>query len=847
MKPLVRLFSTHLLTVSSAATILGIGVAPSLSQLIPSKILVVIVSGILLMLIFVLFLQKDRKFIYLLLPLLLLCCGYLHGIKHLQSPESKHHIYNIIYKKTEVVLLGQLQKMPSFNGEISRALFAIHSLQQKGESQRADAGGLVQLSMRGKWPKEIQPGDMLLVRAEVKRPHSFHTPGAFDYARFLAQKDIWIHGFIRSHLFIKKLEEPGSVWEKIVFSPQRTRTRIGIFLDEHLKPQKAAAYRALLLGDRSRVGETTLELFKSSGTFHILAISGLHLSVIAILLYASLYFLLSRSERLLLFYPVKKIVAFLTIPLLIFYAMLAGMNSPVTRAVIMSSVVLVTLCIDRKKSPAALISIAALIILTKEPNVLFTVSFQLSFAAIIGILIVVPLLEKILRKDQHNKRIQSTIVKLGRYVVSLFIVSIAATIATAPFSITAFHRMSLIGPVANIFVEPLICLWTLPTGIAAMVFIKLWPGLSIFLLNLGYSGFDLALHLLTWLTRLPFSFTYLPSPPATVYLSIILIVSGGSALYYIKTWKGAGLALLLGVIALFLLVYPPQLPRTRLPRVSFIDLGQGSSTVIETEDRTILIDGGGSSFSARHVGETVIAPFLWNRAIGKIDTIIITHPDADHFNGLQFIVDHFSPDEIWLRDKEGHDSNYRTLINNARDKGIALKIGKAGDEITKGNFRLLCLANLHSINFGESRGVNASNDGLIIQACFNDYCFLFPGDINKAMEHYLLINDKQKLQSEVLLSAHHGARTSNSRDFLSAVHPDYSVVSAGNSSTGYFPHSSFLTSCRQQGIEVFTTAQDGTLEFAFHNQEMQIRRSAKFENSPLYPVQWEMVKHQEKD
>lgn len=837
--------STHLLTVSTASTILGIGVAPSLSQHNLPPIAVASVCAVLITLLTLLFFIKEKVFVYLLLPLSLFCCGYLHGVKHLQSPGSSDHIYNLIHKKAEVVLLGQLQEMPSYNGEISRAVIAIQTLQQKGEIRRQAAKGLVQLSIRGKWPDNILPGDTLLVRADVKRPRSFHTPGAFDYARFLAQKDIWVSGFINSRLFIKKLEGPTNIEEKIAFFPQRVRTGIGTFLDEQLLPEKAAAYRALLLGDRSRVSENSLELFKASGTFHILAISGLHLSVIALLLYTSLYFILSRSERLLLFYPVKKIVASLTIPLLVFYAMLAGMNSPVTRAVIMSSVVLLALCIDKKKSPSPLISVAALIILLRDPNVLFTVSFQLSFAAIIGIVVVVPLLEKILRKGQHNKGLQTTKAKFGRYVLSLLIVSAAATLATAPFSIAAFHRVSLIGPVANLFVEPLICLWALPTGIVALVFSKFWPELSIFLLNIGYSGFDLALYILSWLTRFPFSFTYLPTPPVPLQLSLILIALGGGVLLFKSDRKGAGSALLFAVSGL-LLLFPMATPSgPQLPKVTFIDLGQGSSTLIETGHRRILIDGGGSSFASRDVGETVIAPLLWSKSIGKIDTIIITHPDADHYNGLHFIIDHFSPDEIWVRDKEGHDNNYRNLMKNASDTGVLLKIGKLGDEITGENFRLLCLANLHGMNFGEGRSAGASNGGLIVKACFDNYCFLFPGDINVEMEEYLLV-DETKFQSKVLLSPHHGAKTSNSWDFLSAVHPDYAVVSAASSSRGYFPHASFLKKCGQLGIHVFTTAKDGTIEFSFDKQQMRIRRSAKFENNPLYPLQWVMERSQER-
>jgi competence protein ComEC len=754
----------------------------------------------------------------------------------MQVPQSAQHMYNLIDGKKEAVLLGHLQEMVSSNGEFTRAVMKVLSLQIQGEDKSRPAEGFVQLSMRGTWPENILPGEMFLVRGNVKRPRSFHTPGAFDYARYLAQKDIWITGFIRSPLFITKVDEQKTVTQQLKYLHQRVRTHIGSFLDINLQEDKAAAYRALLLGDRSRVSEDTLELFKAGGVFHILAISGLHLSVIAVLLYAMLYFLLSRSEKLLLYFPVKKIVAFLTIPLLVVYAMLAGMNSPVTRAVIMSSIVLIALCSDRKKSPAALVSIAALIILIQDPNTLFTVSFQLSFAAISAILLTIPLLEKILKKEQQGKQQRPVLLKLGQYILSLFVVSIAATLATAPFSISTFHRISFVGPLANIFVEPLICLWTLPAGMISLVTMGTLPQISCFFLNVGYSAFDLTLNILGWLTRFPFANVYMATPPTLFYLCFFLCCFAGFFFSISRSWKTRTIVSAATLLPILLFSSLPLLKKPQTSTVSFIDLGQGSSTFIETPNKRILIDGGGSSFSDKRVGETVIAPFLWSQGIGNIDTVIITHPDSDHYNGLQFIIDHFAPREIWLRDTQGHDRDYKNLIENAADQGITLITGEAGVKITDKTFQLHCIENLYETDFNKTTQSGASNGGLILQACFDTFCFLFPGDINKKMEHDLL-RRKADLGSQVLLAAHHGAKTSNSLPFLAAVRPSYTVVSSARSSTGYFPHASFLRKCKQQGIRVFTTQNDGTIEFKLAPQMVQINGSTKFKANPLYPLQ----------
>jgi len=834
LKAIASYISIHLLAVLTLFFIAGIWSVPFLSPHIEIKSFTTGIVILLSVLIGALFLQQKTYQALLLLPCLTLSVGYLHGLADFQLPASIEHIYHLAPNNAEVVLTGSLEEMVSYNGKMSKALIKLASIRQKDKIFHQPTHGLVRLSFMGKWPELILPGDQVIIRADIKRPHSFHTPGVFDYARFLAQKDIWITGYIRSPLFIQELSSTQSITYKYRYLPEILRTRIGNFLDQNLEPKFASIYRALLLGDRSNVAPSILELFKASGTFHILAISGLHIGVIAALLYFIFYWILSRSEYILLNFQIRKIVATLTIPVLLGYALLAGMNSPVTRAVIMSSIVLIALCTDRKKSPAPLVAIAALLILIFDPLQLFTVSFQLSFAAIIGIMFLLPLLQNHILGQHPSKNARTSFNIFCRYTLTALLVSVVATLTTAPITISTFNRISTIGPLANLILEPLICLWCLPAGIVSLPFIWISPEIANILLHLGSYGITSALYIAGILTNFSFASIYLPSPPfhhiSLYFICIYLCVQG----YILQSKNRILSALPVLLFVIFLISYLPSAKKIEA-KVSFIDVGQGSATLIETGESTILIDGGGSSFSKRSVGETVIAPFLWNKGINTVDTIIITHPDADHYNGLKYILDHFSPKLIWVRDLYGHDQNYKNFIRLAQEKTDLVSVPIAGDEIHENSMILQCLANLKDQHFKNTRSGHSANTGLIIKGCFKQHCFLFPGDINISMEQFLL-QQHIDLKADTLLSPHHGSKTSNSKEFLSAVSPQKTIVSAGRSNKGYFPHQNFLDICDELDLEVLKTSYHGTIEFILEGNKSILNITQRFQDNPLYPL-----------
>jgi competence protein ComEC len=294
-------------------------------------------------------------------------------------------------------------------------------------------------------------------------------------------------------------------------------------------------------------------------------------------------------------------------------------------------------------------------------------------------------------------------------------------------------------------------------------------------------------------------------------------------------------------VCLLLMLYPPAFlhrnPDDSL-QLTFLDVGQGSATLaLFPSGMTVLIDGGGSSPTTSSVGERVIAPYLWHKGITRLDAVVITHPDADHYNGLGFILKRFSPKQLWVRDRHGHDEGFRQLIHLAEEQQIAVVTPREGMWLGNEDAAdiLECIANIASDNITsvprESR--SSANTGIIIKACSQQYCALFPGDIGRTEEHSL-INRAYNLSAEILLAPHHGSITSNSPEFLAAVSPALMMVSAGRSGNGHFPHDRLEDDCEEKRITLLTTTEHGTLEAIIDRERSQVFGYRKIQNNPLH-------------
>ncbi len=830
--------SRHLLLSITIAFIAGIALSPVITLSETNLLAFRSILFLSLPLLAVLnFLKKSKTVYYLLMPIFV-GIGWHHGFVQLQLPGGVNYIYNRITAKTDVVLIGTMATMAGFDGRTSQVTIEAKSIRMKESVKLLPAKGKILLRLQGSWPDELLPGDTLAIRTELIRPDSFRTPGVFDYAQYLARKGIWITGFVRSPIFLHKLSEKQSFLHTLRYLPERVRTTIGRRIDAAVHGEQNGVYRAILIGDKSHLDENTQEIFKGSGTMHILAISGLHMAIIGTLLYSGIFWILSRSEKLLLRFTLKKWAAFFSLPILCSYGLLAGMNTPVFRAVIMSSIVIISICTNRQKSPGALLAFAAMLILTIDPLQVFTASFQLSFMAIIGILFLLPILKRLLSEANEQFSPLSPKQKIQNYIIAGFLVSLVANVVTGPIALYFFNRFSLIGPAANLIIEPLICLLSLTAGFISIPFIFIKPEIASFFLQVGATGLDAAMHAAAFFSSFSFSTIWLPTPPIWLlffyYSILVTFVSFGRK----RRWE----SILCGVflsLCILLFFYPPEQYLTRNEdnfKMSYLDVGQGTATLVEYPSGfKILIDGGGSSFSTTSVGERIIAPFLWKKGIRKIDAVAITHPDADHYNGLGFIVDHFSPKTLWVRDKKGHDEKYRNLIRQAGKNKVSVSIPAINQNLIEGLESLKCIANISDEETGSENTDSRKdeNTGLVLKACAQEVCALFPGDIGRSREKSLVVEGFY-LKADVLLAAHHGSITSNSSEFLAAVSPNHLLVSAGRSSKGYFPHRGLAKECQDREIDLFTTSDQGTLQIISKKGGYQLLSYKRIGENPLF-------------
>ena len=254
-------------------------------------------------------------------------------------------------------------------------------------------------------------------------------------------------------------------------------------------------------------------------------------------------------------------------------------------------------------------------------------------------------------------------------------------------------------------------------------------------------------------------------------------------------------------------------------RISFLDVGQGTATVIELEGGyTALIDGGGYYSDRFNVGEMLIAPFLWDKRISHLDAVIISHPDADHFNGLPFIIKHFAPEKIWINGDAQSENSYQSLLAIAGSKSGTIHTPVAGEVLFSNNTSTISnVTHLHK----SATNLPDNDRSLVICLATRGKKILFTGDISKNAEK-ILIEKNSPLQANILQLPHHGSTTSSSQAFLQTVSPDFAICSAGKHKPKIFPATDVVARCQKAGIPLYNTATDGTITVTINDEALSI-------------------------
>lgn len=257
-------------------------------------------------------------------------------------------------------------------------------------------------------------------------------------------------------------------------------------------------------------------------------------------------------------------------------------------------------------------------------------------------------------------------------------------------------------------------------------------------------------------------------------------------------------------------------------RATFLDVGQGDCTLVEfPHGKRMLIDGGGL-YGDFDVGENVIAPFLWKRRILKVDYLVLSHPQPDHYKGLLFIAQHFGPREFWHNGMISDASTYEELLNVIKEKETTMV--KVEDGFIR-TFRDVRVEALHPAEGWMPAGKNkrgwTNNNSLVLRIVFGDHSFLFTGDIEKEAETRLLRDDK-KLGAHVLKVPHHGSKTSSTYYFVEQVSPQYAIFTLGYKNIFHFPSTRVVGRYKERDCQILRTDLDGAITVTSDGKELEV-------------------------
>ncbi|MDE2484481.1 MAG: DNA internalization-related competence protein ComEC/Rec2 [candidate division NC10 bacterium] len=637
---------------------------------------------------------------------------------------------------------------------------------------------------------EIVPayGERIRGQFKLRRPRGYLNPGGFDYPFYLKSQGVTLEGWMGEG---ETLERRGTGnGYKLLAWAYTLRDRMIRAVHSVLPPAQAALLAAMTLGERSGIPRQINEAFLGSGTYHILAISGLNVSILA----GALFFLL-KAVRI----PLRP-SALLSMGLITFYAALAGGSASVVRAAVMADVYLLGLVLDRDADPLNTLALSALVLLLWQPLLLFDVGFQLTFVATWAILVAV------------DRVSVAWLAAPWRWIATPLLLSVAAFLGTAPILASTFYRISPVGILANLPIVPLSGLLT-GAGMLFAVLATVIPGsLGWFATLIGWQ-IDLLVNLAGWFARLPFASVQLFSPSAPMVICYYLALGAAVAAMGRRWLRWTAYAAALACVILVGVRLLPIFQNGQL-RMTVLDVGQGDGIVLELPGkRTILIDGGGLFDDRFDIGEQVVVPFLLSRWIGHVDLMVLTHPHADHLNGLQAVLRHFPVGEVWDSGQRAAMPIYLWFEETLRWRRIPHKILHDGYRTSE--FAPVQIAVLHPSNpmrHDSPRGhfSDVNSNSLVLTVKYGQVTLLLSGDIEQEAEQ-LLLKRGADLAAEVLKVPHHGGRTSSSELFLTHVHPRVAVVSAGYRNRFRHPHQETLDRYRANGIHLYRTDLDGAV------------------------------------
>jgi len=660
----------------------------------------------------------------------------------------------------DLVLVGTLAGLPQPRGSGARFVFDV----QGAEQRSPELSGRVRLTWYHDAPK-LTAGERWRLRVRLKAPHGFANPGGFDYEGWLFRQGILATGYVREDEANRRLEPAGWGVDPL---RQEIRRRLQAALDDS---SASGLIQALVLGDRTGIEREQWEVLTRTGTNHLVAISGLHVGILAGLAFFLVRWVWRRSTRLVHWLAAERAAALVAMAAAGGYAALAGFSISTQRALIMLAVVFGAVVLRRTLRPVTGLLAALTLVLLLDPMAALSYGFWLSFTA------VAVLLYGMGRRAGAG----GVVWRWGRaqWLVALGLL---------PLLLLLFGRASAVAPLVNLVAVPLfgtlLLPWVLLSALLAVGLEINWPlRVAAWMLEQGMDG-------LAWLASHPRAAWTLPEQPLWVWLAAF---AGVALLLAPRGLPGrwAGIVLLL---PLFLL--RPTPPEPGAFRFTLLDVGQGLAAVVRTRHHLLLFDTGPQFPSGFNTGSAVIRPYLQARGVGRIDRLIVSHGDKDHAGGLAGLAGRVPTGDILSGEPQELEAVSAELCRSGMEwqwDGVHFRILHPEPPLpASGNDRSCVL-----------RVENGSGSVLLT------------GDAGLEVERRLAAELGDELRSTLLVAGHHGSDTSTSAVFLQTVKPRYVLFSAGYRNRYRFPRPEVRERVERAGCAALDTIRSGAIEMLF--------------------------------
>lgn len=673
-------------------------------------------------------------------------------------------------------------------------------------------GARVQVTVVG--AAQLLPGDRIEVRGRLRTPIGYRVPGA-DPQQHMIRANIAASMTVpASALRVVAQSERWSLWR----TPARVHGHLSRVMEERGGDGDGnGVVRAMVLGDRSGLSPGVVDAFRDAGVSHVLAVSGLHLAVVALLLFTVVRRRWASVPALALRLSPSRAAALTAAPVAVAFTLMTGARVSTLRALAVVLVVLLGVVLERRARLIDALGAAAVIILAADPRALNDPSFQLSFAATAVLALALG--------ARPQRGVLGGLVRASWW----------AFWATAPFTALWFGTIAPGGLVANLVVVPVVELIVLPVGLAGAVIVELWPGLGGALIDGAVIAAAHLVDAVAWFA------SWVPvvhvAPPTALHLvgfgvalaGALFVVRGGGRRRLALAMVGAGALAVAVAVVLFDRAEPER--RDQL-RIAFLDVGQGDAAVVETpEGETWLIDAGGLPFvasrgasdqaqarKAESPGELSVARYLWSRRARRIDRVVISHPHPDHYLGLRALARRFEIGELWIAMPHPEALpavDFVAIVVQLRFAGTRVVHPPMGRTIAGRGVRTTVLHPQHHHRVAAtdpSLGVNDNSLTLLLE--WAGRRVLFAGDLEAEGEEVLVERHGATLAADVVKVGHHGSKTSSTSPFVAATRPSLAVISCGRANRFGFPDPGVVSRWRRGGARVLRIDELGTVVVA---------------------------------